>query len=247
MNRWLQSLGLMKNNYNNKVIPAGAGIILVLISIFGWSFYLYNDIGNSRIIEKLIFLSLIIGLTGLLDDMVGENENKGLKGHFTSFLQGNLTTGSVKVIIFILSIFLVIISEKSSYYAIIINSLLILFTTNIYNLFDLRPGRVIKVFLISSIFLYYIFNIFTYFFLLYLVLLPYFYLELKEKFMLGDAGSNFLGVITGYGLSRWNNLQGKLYLVLILFLLTILSEKYSFTRYIEKNPILNWVDQLGRK
>ncbi|MFW5976431.1 MAG: hypothetical protein ACOCQS_00650 [Bacillota bacterium] len=246
MRRWLQKLGLLKYNYNNKLIPAGAGIILVLLSIAGWTLLLNLDIGNYSIIKSLIFLSIIIGLTGLIDDMAGDKKVQGLKGHFIYFLQGHLSTGSFKVIIVFISVLLVVLRESSGY-EILLDLSLILLMTNMFNLFDLRPGRVIKLFLITSIFLFYIFDIFIYFIFIYIFLIPYLFLELKEKIMMGDAGSNFLGVITGYGFTKWNWIQGKIYLTGLLLVLTLLSERYSFSSYIKNNCILNWLDKLGRK
>ena len=65
--------------------------------------------------------------------------------------------------------------------------------------------------------------------------------------MLGDAGSNFFGVITGFGFSRWGNVTGKIILCSFLLLLTFISEKYSFSKYIEKNSFFHWIDKLGQK
>ena len=37
-----------------------------------------------------------MGLVGIYDDLIGDKEVKGLKGHFISFLKGNPTTGGIK-------------------------------------------------------------------------------------------------------------------------------------------------------
>jgi hypothetical protein len=115
---------------------------------------------------------------------------------------------------------------------------------NLLNLFDLRPGRALKVAAASGA-------------LLGaagqdsvaaplgagLALLPE---DLGERAMLGDAGANALGAMLGAsaaGLSR----PARIVLLAGIAGLTAASEKVSFTKVIARTPALNWLDMLGRR
>ena len=119
---------------------------------------------------------------------------------------------------------------------------------NLVNLFDLRPGRAIKVVLAGSA-------------LLAAAgtggtgpavagpagaaaaLLPD---DLAERVMIGDAGANCLGAMLGVataGLSR----PARVALLTGIAGLTAASEVVSFTAVIERTPALRWLDMLGRR
>ena len=126
----------------------------------------------------------------------------------------------------------------------VINAGLVAGGANLLNLFDLRPGRAIKVAVASGA-------------LLgaagqdsvaaplaaALALLPE---DLGERAMLGDAGANALGAMLGAsaaGLSR----PARIALLAGIAGLTAASEKVSFTKVIERTPALHWLDMLGRR
>jgi UDP-GlcNAc:undecaprenyl-phosphate/decaprenyl-phosphate GlcNAc-1-phosphate transferase len=76
------------------------------------------------------------------------------------------------------------------------------------------------------------------------LLLPY---DLREKAMVGDAGSNALGAMLGLrsvsrltGSSRWLAIGA-------LAGLTFLGERRSLGELIEQTPGLSWLDSLGRE
>jgi UDP-N-acetylmuramyl pentapeptide phosphotransferase/UDP-N-acetylglucosamine-1-phosphate transferase len=123
---------------------------------------------------------------------------------------------------------------------IVINAGLISGGANLLNLFDLRPGRAIKVVVASGAPLavgaaaplgaa--------------LALLPE---DLRERAMLGDAGANALGAMLGTaatGLPR----PARIALLAGIAGLTAASEKVSFTKVIARTAPLNWLDMLGRR
>ncbi|MFW5992009.1 MAG: hypothetical protein ACOCQN_02325, partial [Halanaerobiaceae bacterium] len=105
---FLKKLDLLNHNYRGKYIPVTGGILITGISVFIWSIFLLAGTGEYITISKLIFLMTIIAVTGLLDDIAGDNNSKGLKGHFSSLLRGKLTTGVLKVFITLMAVILVI-------------------------------------------------------------------------------------------------------------------------------------------
>ena len=181
---------------------------------------------------------------GAYDDLAGSGDRRGFRGHLGALRQGEVTTGAVKLggigVTGIVSAAL----AGGSPVDVILNAGLVAGGANLLNLFDLRPGRAIKVAAASGA-------------LLgaagqdsvaaplgaALALLPE---DLGERAMLGDAGANALGAMLGAsaaGLSR----TGRIALLGAIVGMTAASEKVSFTKVIARTPALNWLDMLGRR
>ena len=185
---------------------------------------------------------------GALDDLIGNRSVSGLKGHFKSLFKGKLTTGGFKALFggFVGLIISVCISKNIA--DIIVNTLVIALSTNLMNLFDLRPGRAIKVYLVIMIAIF--FTLTGYVQILPLLILPnvlaYFNYDLKAKAMMGDTGSNVLGISIGILMVMGYTFKVRVSWLVFLVLIHILTEKFSLTKIIEKNKVLNFIDKLGR-
>jgi hypothetical protein len=181
---------------------------------------------------------------GAYDDLAGSGDRRGFRGHLGALRQGEVTTGAVKLggigVTGVVSAAL----TGGSPVDVMLNAGLVAGGANLLNLFDLRPGRAIKVAAASGV-------------LLgaagqdsvapplaaALALLPE---DLGERAMLGDAGANALGAMLGAsaaGLSR----PTRIALLAGIAGLTAASEKVSFTKVIARTPALNWLDMLGRR
>ncbi len=222
-----------------------------------------------------VMLVTVLGfcLLGLLDDVAGDSGAKGFKGHFSEALHGRYTTGLVKAFlgfaVALVALFYPVIifpqgTPASAYGVWVLDAALVALTANFLNLLDLRPGRAVKVFLPAFVLCFGLTWRFTatpgtvvalqptYFWLtpalvvlaVALVLFPG---DLREKFMLGDAGSNVLGAAIGLGLVFGLSFWWRLGVLILMLILNILSEKYSFSKAISSNRALNWIDSLGRK
>ena len=128
-----------------------------------------------------------------------------------------------------------------------INAGLVAGGANLLNLFDLRPGRALKVALAGGA-------------LLAtrpaarpavaaplgaaIALLPE---DLGERAMLGDAGANALGALLGTAAAASLSRPARLALLAMITGLTAASEVVSFTAVIERTPALRWLDMLGRR
>lgn len=243
----LEELNILKKNYQGKGVLVTGGFLLIFITLITWSIIFGIGYVERELFETYLFLSLVIGATGLLDDLAGNRLVRGLKGHFDSLRKGVLTTGIIKVVVISISALLLALNYKESLGEVIISTGIIVFMSNLVNLLDLRPGRSIKFFIIISIFIINRDNLLYYlpYFLSFLVYLPY---EMKEEMMLGDCGANLLGFILGFNIVLKTESFVNLLLIFILaFFLNILSEKYSFSSIIKINPVLNWIDSLGRR
>ena len=188
---------------------------------------------------------------GGYDDLAGSGSRRGVRGHLGALAHGEVTTGAVKLggigVTGLVSAALLGGGPAD----VAINAGLVAGGANLLNLFDLRPGRALKVALASGT-------------LLAIgadsgpgarltvaaplgaaiALLPE---DLGERAMLGDAGANalgaLLGVAAGAGLSR----PARLALLAAITGLTAASEVVSFTAVIERTPALRWLDMLGRR
>jgi hypothetical protein len=164
-----------------------------------------------------------VAAIGLADDLWSGPE-RGFRRH----LRAGGTTGVLKLV----GIPLVglVATRKLS------GALLVGLAANFVNQLDTRPGRALKAYFVgaalvgapvrSAVFL-----------------LPY---DLREKTMLGDAGSNALGAMLG--LSSVSRLTGRGRWLAIGSLagLTLLGERRSLGALIERTPGLRMLDRLGR-
>ncbi|SES70459.1 UDP-N-acetylmuramyl pentapeptide phosphotransferase/UDP-N-acetylglucosamine-1-phosphate transferase [Natronincola peptidivorans] len=247
--KMLKRGNFIAKNYREESIPIGLGITIVPIILIN---YLFFAVSQRDMLDKpLIFLTAIITMAfiGIIDDCSSNQVAKGFKGHIYCLLHGELTTGLFKAFIGGMIALFVSILVSTSIIELFLNFFLITLFTNLINLFDLRPGRAIKAYIsIALLFIVLGLNSF-YKLILYSILgycLGYLPQDLKAKSMMGDAGSNPLGISLGI-ISVFNfSLSVKFILVFILLLFHILSEKYSFTKIIRNNAILNYIDQLGR-
>jgi hypothetical protein len=71
--------------------------------------------------------------------------------------------------------------------------------------------------------------------------------DLGERSMLGDCGANGLGAITGTALAASLPRPLKVLALGAVFALNLASEKVSFTKVIAETPVLDKLDQWGRR
>ena len=168
-----------------------------------------------------------IALIGLADDLWSGPE-RGFRAH----LRTRRTTGALKAV----GIPLVALATTRS----LSSAALVSLSANALNLLDTRPGRALKVFLAAAELL----RGPTRAYLPIAVLLaPY---DLREMTMLGDAGSNALGGVLGYGSVTRFTARGRRLAIAALAGLTIVGETRSLGDVIERTPWLRALDRLGR-
>lgn len=241
---------LVRKNYRGDFIPVGMGIAFIPAAMINGLILSFFNIEGDRISTIFIMLFGIISMCfcGILDDSLGNRDVTGLKGHFTSMFRGRLTTGGFKAVMGGFIGLIVSASITKSIPEIIVGTLVIALSTNFMNLFDLRPGRAIKVYALLSIILLIIVSPFNrqVYMLIFPAVIAYFYEDIRANSMMGDAGSNVLGVSFGIFQVISFNIRFQIVSLIILVLFHILTEKYSLTKIIEKNYILNYIDKLGR-
>jgi UDP-GlcNAc:undecaprenyl-phosphate/decaprenyl-phosphate GlcNAc-1-phosphate transferase len=196
---------------------------------------------------------------GVLDDLRGSAARRGLRGHLGALAHGEVTTGTVKLAGLAASGLGAALLEGGDPADVAVNAGLVACGANLINLFDLRPGRAIKVAALSACLIAVVASAgndsgrpgraaglaavaapagAA------LALLP---ADLAEQAMLGDAGANALGALLGAAAARSLPRRARLALLALLAALTVASEKVSFTKVIAASPPLNWLDMLGRR
>jgi UDP-N-acetylmuramyl pentapeptide phosphotransferase/UDP-N-acetylglucosamine-1-phosphate transferase len=241
--------GFLKANYMGEEIPTGAGVVLFLsaLAVVSVSFLCLPDVLKQ---EAVIFLLAMAGYTclGLMDDFWGSGSCRGLAGHMKKLMGGRMTTGSLKAMAGG-AIALFVSSTYGPWALIPLNTLLLALSVNMINLLDLRPGRAGKCYLALAVIFAALFPsrpemAFTA--LTAGSLLAYLPLDLKARAMMGDAGANALGAALGLTAIWLFDVRTKLLYLAALLLLHAVAEKYSLTRIIASNRMLDYLDKLGR-
>jgi len=246
----LKSAGCTCKNYRGIDVVFGMGIIYVPIILTSLALAIILYLPMSLIYTPYLFIVCAIGFAGLLDDLIGIKQVKGLNNHIKSFINGNLTTGFVKAFIGIIASIIISLGISKNLIELILNSFNIALFTNTLNLMDLRPGRCIKVFLLFGLIILAasFSEILTFIPLLIMIIASVIYIkyDLKEVCILGDTGSNILGITLGYFSSLTFHGNNKIILFIALFIINAFAEKFSITRFITNNRILSFLDNLGR-
>lgn len=246
----LESCGLIRKNYRGEMIPVGMGIAFIPALMVNSAILTYFNIEHDRLllIFVLLFAVMAMAFAGIMDDAIGNRYVTGLKGHFLSMFKGRLTTGGFKAVLGGFIGIVVSAAVADNILGVVVGTLVVALATNFMNLLDLRPGRAIKVYLIISILVLIFAGDFNR--QLYMLLLPgvvsYFIFDLKALSMMGDAGSNVLGVFIGVMIVISFSIQVQLVCLVGLIAIHVLTEKYSLTKLIEQNSVLNFIDKLGR-
>ena len=253
---------VIRPNYKNEMIPVGMGIVflpMIIINSIILGFVTLNNIWfvsssnyNLNIVWLLclalyIFSMMAMFFAGALDDLIGNRNVSGLKGHFKSLFKGELTTGGFKALFGGFVGLVVSVCISSSIVDIIVNTLIIALSTNLMNLFDLRPGRAIKAYLVIMIPIYITLTGYTKVFPLLILpnVLAYFNTDLKARGMMGDTGSNVLGISIGVLMALGYGIKVRLAWLVFLILVHLITEKFSLTKIIEKNRVLKFIYNLG--
>ena len=71
--------------------------------------------------------------------------------------------------------------------------------------------------------------------------------DLAASSMLGDTGANAAGALLGLALLERTGPVGRTVALAVLAALTLASERVSFTRVIEADPVLRRIDEWGRE
>lgn len=189
------------------------------------------------------------GVFGVIDDLEETTTEKGLRGHIGALARGKLTTGGLKILgIGATSLAAAALARRPDQRVgdVLVNGALIASSANLANLFDLRPGRVLKVSAVTGLPLAVTARESGLAGAVVGASLAAAPGDLAEETMAGDGGANALGAVIGsavaFGAPRW---ASRLTLAGVVAL-TVASERWSFSKIIDSTPWLRAIDGLGR-
>lgn len=250
--------GLTRVNWRGRAVAFPTGALAISVAMIALApLAVLDDRADLDLLEpdlaRWAAYLLGVALLGLLDDMLGRGHAgdtaRGWRGHARAVLAGRLSTGAIKAAgAFGLAAFAVsgIGREWPGYLA---DLALLLLTTNLFNLLDLRPGRVEKALVLVlagvcagawTIFPLQLLGVFIG------PLLVGAALTLRERAMLGDCGANLAGAVAGVALFAALGTEARLIALAVVALLTIYGEFRSISAGIDRLAPLRALDRIGR-
>jgi hypothetical protein len=267
--RALRDGGFVRENYRGALLPFPIGIaipIAALVALIPLS--LIQELGDTAVFKTGAYpaVTYVVGvaLLGLLDDFVGSGvfgshgagraaqagaPPRGWRGHFGAAFGGGFSTGAAKAIGSLGLALFALSGQGRSVGEYLVGVGVLVLATNLFNLLDLRPGRSAKVLLLLGAALTLgslkVDGLWTVGLFLgpVLVLLP---LDLRERGMLGDTGSNAIGAVAGIWLIATLDTTGQGIALGVMALMTAYGEFRSISAFVERTPGLRHLDSLGR-
>lgn len=258
--RHLQAEGFTRENYRGVSLPFPGGIAIVAVGVLAvgfWSGFVWVaklnplDWGVATPLEY----PLGVALLGLIDDLLA-GASRGWRGHGRALLAGEFSTGALKAL-GSLALALYVLQGISGVGEYLLAVALLVLTTNLFNLLDLRPGRAAKAFLLLGVLLSLIawhgryldqagvVPLWVVGPLAAPILVVGFY-DLRERTMLGDVGANLIGAVAGLWLLIAFDTTGQAIALAIVLALTVYGEFRSLSALIERTPLLRQIDSIGR-
>jgi len=261
----LERAGVVRENYRGLVLPAAAGILIAVVAalsvgpLAGLDELAGSDTLAPEVGAALVFV-VGVAMLGLVDDLLGGRRPagaaagpgapRGLRGHARAAVGGDFSTGLVKALGALGLALYVLSGDGRSAAEYLVGVGVLVLSTNLFNLLDLRPGRAGKAFVVLGAVLTlgswdtYALEALGLFVGPALVLLPY---DLRERAMLGDAGSNVLGAVAGLWLVLALGPTGEAIALGVLALLTLYGEFRSISALVDRNPLMRRLDSFGRR
>ena len=255
--RHLREEGFTRENYRGRALPFPGGIAIVAAGVLALGVCgALAKLASADVFDfgvPLVFdYAIGVALLGLIDDVLS-GASRGWRGHGRAVLGGGFSTGALKAVGSLALALYVVPGWSLSAGRYLLGVALVVLTTNLFNLLDLRPGRSVKAFALLGAGL----AIFAWrgiadtiplwavgpFAAPALVLGVY---DLRERTMLGDTGANLVGGIAGIWMVLALDTTGQAVALAIVLALTVYGEFRSLNSLIERTPLLRQIDSIGR-
>ena len=204
--------------------------------------------GGARIRAAALLAAVGAGAFGAYDDLAGSTASKGFRGHLGALRQGEVTSGLVKIGGIGATGLVTGALLREGLVDRVLAGGVVAGSANLVNLFDLRPGRALKVGLVAAVPLAATggpgAGVAATTAGAAAALLPE---DLGERSMLGDAGANALGALVGAAFAAGASRRTLVVGLAALVGLTAASERVSYSQVIDGAPPLAWLDRLGRR
>jgi len=253
----LRSPVLVRPNYRGHLLPTGGGVLIVLAVLVveaGRAGLGALGVGESTDLtierSEVLFAVVAFGLLGLIDDLLGDGQTRGFRGHVRALLHGEITTGFLKLFGgAAVAVVLVATPGFATGRRILVDAVLIALAANLGNLLDRAPGRTLKAAAIAYLPLAILLGDGAVGVAIAPAMGAAFGLmpaDLQERLMLGDAGANVVGAILGLGVVLGRGEVTRITALVVLVVANVAAEIVSFSDIIDRVGPLRWLDRLGQ-
>ncbi|MDP9226930.1 MAG: hypothetical protein M3P18_24420 [Actinomycetota bacterium] len=241
---------LVRINVSGREVPAvlGAPVVLGALCGIGVSLVVAGGSRGARAAAATCVVLVGLYLAGSWDDRRGDERARGFAGHLHAARSLQLTGGLVKLGAGAAAgVVSGVITAHGP--GILEIALLVPLGANLVNLLDRAPGRAGKVALVAMLVVI-AFGAAAWslaaagLVAAIAVSLP---VDLAERAMLGDSGANPIGGVLGLGLGLSLPGWGRVTAILVLLVLNLASERWSFSRGIARIGVLRALDRMGRR
>ncbi|MSX02313.1 MAG: hypothetical protein F2813_04035 [Actinobacteria bacterium] len=240
----------LRENYRGAMLACPLGLLILAAALAALvPLALLSGLFELNTLD-LVGMPLILGVAALgIADDVFAGSSRGWRGHGGAALKGSFSTGALKAFgtLGLALAWCAVTQEGVARF--LLASLVIVLATNFFNLLDLRPGRSVKALVLVGIGCclgaWSVESLFS----LGLWVGPILVcgaLDLRERGILGDSGSNVVGAVAGIWLVLVLDTTGLAIAAALLVLLTIFGELRSINSFVEGTPGLRHLDSIGR-
>lgn len=248
----------VRENFAGRPVPVAVGVLFAASATFGVAVLAVVDslgieVDPRAVAAAHVSLLAVVGfsLLGLLDDVAQDSGVSGYRGHLAALMRGRLSAGALKLLAGgALALVVVAPVAGESAVRLAVDGALVALSANLANLLDRAPGRVLKASVVAMA----------------AVIaaagagaavvgvgfvgggaLALMSPDLREKLMLGDAGSNALGATVGLGLVLSCSEMTRTIVMVVVLGFNLLSEVVSFSAVIRRFGPLRLLDEWGRE
>ncbi|MFA5889435.1 MAG: hypothetical protein WDA27_00540 [Actinomycetota bacterium] len=248
--------GPTRANYRGIALPSAAGFAVVLGFLAGAALpaviRAFTQASASITTTAGISVSCVAGvlgfaLLGLWDDLAGSAGERGWRAHARALGRGRPSSGAIKLGGGIALALLVAAPMGRGTLWTLVDAAVVAMAANLWNLFDLRPGRACKIFVVAAIPLMVVAGTATPLLAAGLgavvAFLPF---DLRERTMLGDVGANALGALVGWVTVLSGSPTARVSALSALALMHLVADRPGLSRIISAVPPLRAFDLTGR-
>ncbi|HEY6637251.1 MAG TPA: hypothetical protein VIZ61_06165 [Solirubrobacterales bacterium] len=225
-------------NYRGRQVLFPLGIVLLATAGF---------VLTAGLNRWLVFLCGV-GYLGLLDDLAG-GAPRGWREHGFAVARGELSTGAIKAVGTLAFAAYAVTGEDARPPTYIAEVLVLCLAAHLGNLLDTRPGRAEKVLVLTAAVVCLASRslaVLGPIAALIPVVAACSWLTLRERAMLGDTGASLIGGMIGVLLVTTLSPLGIALALATLIAISLYGEFRSITAAIERVPLLDRLDSLGR-
>jgi UDP-GlcNAc:undecaprenyl-phosphate GlcNAc-1-phosphate transferase len=247
--------GYTVQNYRGAPLACPLGIVIVAaVALALGALEAIHVLGIRDQPVVTVGATFVLGVAalGLFDDAYS-GPSRGWRGHGRAVLKGGLPTGALKAVGTLGLAAYVASDAQSSVDTDVLPWLLtvavLVLSTNLLNIVDLRPGRAVKAFVLVAIGTTIaagteLVEVFGAYIGAILVVGVY---DLRERGILGDTGANLIGAVAGLMLvSAITSTLGLAVCTAVLLGITAYGEFRSISAFMERTPGFRHLDSIGR-